>query len=539
MRATAAHPGESRAISSRHVVLFAVVLVTLRALASGVGSFMEGDEISIASGIASIVRDVPGVTYRYGVQFGYYRLVATITWLTGGDLTRIPIVMSWLSLLAGVVIPLCGLFGFRDELSVRERWLVAALLAANPIIWMSARYGNTAMPSVACTAVALTILSNRPQRRGELAALTCFALAITLRADAVLVSGGVLALLWRSHGSVVRAGVRLAVVAAVIAVLLLVLRAVDPYMAPVGDALSSHVANPIRTRFFEFLLWALSPFPLLFAAAGLREAQRERPAFFLTLLAWVGPPFAFYFTNTTTPRYLLQGVLPLTLAGAIGMWAFVESGTLRRLFSTMVVFALAFAHLFIGLSEFYPSRARSFLKDAEIPSDDGPVWTGALLYKTYVRAPLTPQRLLQTRFRPTAGGELTFAAIFDTLTSTASRSGRVVIVSAGGYGNTMHFFANLAGARPVSSAPCVTWDNACALEIGGVRVDVVGLASIRGTGTRLNVEAGDEIWVVGRDAASRAAGVAPHVPEHLRLDAQPEWSTAPRLTRFITRERAS
>ncbi len=539
MTATSAVPSASTAIRSRDVVVFAIVLLALRALASGVGSFMEGDEISIASGIASIVRDVPGVTYRYGVQFGYYRLVAAMTVLTGGDLTRIPILMSWLSLIAGVVIPMCGLFGFRGELSVRERWLVAALLAANPIIWMSARYGNTAMPSVACTAVALTILSNRPQLRGELAALACFAVAITLRADAVLVSGAVLALLWRSHGSLVRAGIRLAIVGACIALLLLVLRAGDPYMASVGDALSSHVANPIRTRFFEFLLWALSPFPLLFAAAGLRETQRVRPTLFFILLAWVGPPFAFYFASTTTPRYLLQGVLPLTLAGAIGMWAFVEAGGVRRLVSTAIVFALGFAHLFIGMSEFYPSRPRSFLKDAEIGSDDGRVWTGALLYKSYVRTPPSPGRLRQTRFRPTAGGELTYAAIFDTLASTSPRGGRVALVNAGGYGNTMHFFANLAGAMPVPAAPCTSWDTACELAIGNVRLAVVGLASIRGTDTRLDVRPGDEVWVVGRDSASRAEGVAPHVPDGLRLEFQPAWSTAPRLTRFITRERAS
>ncbi len=211
--------GASRAIATRDVILFALFVFALRALASGVGSFMEGDEISIASGIAAIVRDVPGVTYRYGVQFGYYRLVAFLTMLTGGDLTRIPIVMSWLSLVSGVVIPVCGLFAFRDELSVRERWLVAALLTANPIIWLSARYGNTAMPSVACTALAITILSNRPRLLGEVVAMCSFAVAITLRADAVLVSGGVFFLLWRNHRAFIRAALPLALVGGTILVL--------------------------------------------------------------------------------------------------------------------------------------------------------------------------------------------------------------------------------------------------------------------------------------------------------------------------------
>lgn len=517
------------------IVAFVLGLVVLRALASAVGSFSEGDEISIASGVASIVRGVEGPMYRYGVQFGYYRLVALLTTLTGGDLARIPIVMSWLSLVAGVVIPTCGLFAFRDELTARERWLVAALLAANPIIWMSARYGNTAMVSVACTTVAITLLSNRPGLAGEVVALAAFAAAITLRADAVLVSGVFLVLLWRTHGTLVRAVLRLAPVGAGIAALLLLLRARDPYMASVGDALASHVANPIRTHFFEFLVWAVSPFPLLFAAAGFREAQRLRPAFFLALLAWIGPPFAFYFTNTTTPRYLLQGVVPLTLAGAIGMWSFIESGALRRIVSAAVVFCLGFVHLFIGLSEFSPAKPRSYLKDAEIPSDDGRVWTGALLYKSYVRDPLTPGRLLQGRFRPAAAGELSLAAMFDTLATGSRRGARLTLVTAGGYGNTMHFFANLAGVTPVPDAPCTTYDAPCRLALGGTTFDVVGLAAIRDTKARLRLAPGDELWVVARDAASGSAGVAPHVPEGLTLEALPGWSSAPRLTRYRAR----
>jgi hypothetical protein len=534
----AAGERERGAIATRDVVLFAIGVFVLRALASGVGSFMEGDEISIASGVAAIVRDVPGVTYRYGVQFGYYRLVALLTMLAGGDLTRIPIVMSWLSLVAGVVISVCGLFAFRDELSVRERWLVAALLTANPIIWLSARYGNTAMPSVACTALAITLLSNRPRLFGEVLAMCCFAVGIVLRADAVLVSGGVLFLLWREHPSIVRAAAPLALVGGTILVLLLALRAWDPYMASVADALSSHVANPIKTRFFDFLLWALSPFPLLFAAAGLRESQRTRPAAFLALLAWIGPPFAFYFTNTTTPRYLLQGVVPLTLAGAIGMWSFVESGGVRRVASTAIVFGLGFLHLFIGMSEFYPSRSRSYLKDAEIASDDGRVWTGALLYKSFVRNRLTPGRLLDTHFRASAAGELSFAALFDTLASGARRGRRVTVVSAAGYGNTLHFFAHLAGAEPDRAAPCATWDSACTMQLGGAHVGIVGLASLRGTTSPIDVRDGDEVWVVGRDAVG-GDELSSHLPAHLQLEPQPGWKSAPRMARYVTRQRAS
>lgn len=536
----AASPIEtSREVATRHVVIFTLLVFLLRALATGMGGFMEGDEISIASGISAIVRDVPGVTYRYGVQFGYYRLVALLTTIAGGDLTRIPIIMSWLSLVAGVVIPLCGLFAFRAELTVRERWLAAALLTANPIIWLSARYGNTAMPSVACTAVAITILSNRPALLGEVLAMCCFALGITLRADAVLVSGGVFFLLWRNHRSFVRATLPLAAVGGTILLLLLALRAKDPYMASVADALTSHIANPIRTRFFDFLLWAISPFPLFFAAAGLREAQRTRGTLFLALLAWVGPPFAFYFTGTTTPRYLLQGVVPLTLAAAVGMWSFVESGGARRFVSLALVFGLGFVHLFIGMSDFYPSRARSFLKDAEIASDDGRVWTGALLYKSYVRNGLAPGRVLTTHFRATGGGERSLAALFDTVATGTRRGARVLVVSAGGYGNTLHFFAHLAGAAPDRATPCATWDSPCTMQLGGTRLDVVSLAALRGTTQVVDVRDGEEVWVVGRESDAARSELAPHLPPSLALEAQPGWTSAPRMVRFVTRQRAS
>lgn len=528
-----------RPIATRDVVLFALFVFLLRALASGMGGFMEGDEISIASGVAAIVRDVPGVTYRYGVQFGYYRLVALLTMLSGGDLTRIPIVMSWLSLVAGVVIPVCGLFAFRIELSVRERWLVAALLTANPIIWLSARYGNTAMPSVACTALAITILSNRPKLLGEGLAMACFAVGITLRADAVLVSGGVFFLLWRHHRSFIRAALPLAIVGGTILVILLALKAKDPYMASVADALASHIANPIKTRFFDFLLWAISPFPLLFAAAGLRESQRTRSAVFLTLLAWIGPPFAFYFTNTTTPRYLLQGVVPLTLAAAIGMWSFVEDRGLRRVASLALVFGLGFLHLFIGMSEFYPSRSRSYLKDAEIASDDGRVWTGALLYKSYVRNRVTPGRILTTHFKASAAGELSLAAAFDTIATGSRRGGKVMVVSAAGYGNTLHYFAHLAGAEPNRAAPCATWDSACTMQLGGAQVGIVGLASLRGNHDAIDVSPGEEVWVVGRESDAASSELASHLPANLELEPQPAWKSAPRMARFVTRQRAS
>ena len=526
-------------ISTRAIISFALGVLALRVLATAVGTLIEGDEISIASGIAAIVRGVPGVTYRYGLQFGYYRAISLLVSISGGDVRHIPVVMSWLSLLAGVVIPVCGLMAFRRELSARERWMVAAILAANPIVWMSARYGNTAMPSAALTAAAFTILSNRPKRWGEVLALALFAAGITMRADAVLVSGGLLVILWRTHGSLMRATLRVGAVGVVIAAIMLALRAADPYMESVGRELSSHIENPITTRFFEYLLWAMSPFPLLFAAAGFRETSRERSALFLTLLAWIGPPFAFYFTNTTTPRYVLQGIFPLAIAAAIGMLAFVEGSAVRRRVAWGAILSLGFLHLFIGLSEFSPNDPRSIIKRAEIGSDDGKVWLGALLYKSYLQRPLHLGRLVQSRFQPSTSGELTFTAVFDSLASGSRRGARVVIANGGGYANTMHLFANLAGATPVNWTPGTVYDGECEFELGGARIGVVGLSLLRKTDRRIDLRAGDELWVVARDSSAGFDGLAGHLPDHLIINAQPAWGSAPRLVRYLVRERAS
>src|SRR5262245_46056625 len=94
--------------------------------------------------------------------------------------------MIWLSIVAGTVIPICGFFLYRDELSRVERLLIAGLLAVNPILWMSSAYGNSAMPSVALLAVGVTILSNKPGVIAEGVGLALFGAAIFVRADAVL-----------------------------------------------------------------------------------------------------------------------------------------------------------------------------------------------------------------------------------------------------------------------------------------------------------------------------------------------------------------
>ena len=169
----------------------AVALLLARLLSASYGAFYEGDEISIAAGVAGIARDNAAHLYRYGPQVGYYRLVQGLNALFQGGVLTIPLIMVTLSVLAGTLIPLLGLYAFRGDLTRVERWLVAGTLAASPILWTSSRYGNTAMPAAALVVGAVVLLSNRPHKLGELAALLLFAGAILVRADSLLATGAI------------------------------------------------------------------------------------------------------------------------------------------------------------------------------------------------------------------------------------------------------------------------------------------------------------------------------------------------------------
>jgi len=88
-------------------------------------------------------------------------VVGLLRALLGGRIDLIPAIVKGMSALAGAVIPAAGFFAFRDELSVRERWLVVLTLAVNPIIWKSSAYGNSAIVATAMATTSLVVLSNR------------------------------------------------------------------------------------------------------------------------------------------------------------------------------------------------------------------------------------------------------------------------------------------------------------------------------------------------------------------------------------------
>lgn len=489
------------------MALAAVGLLVLRYLASNLGVFSEGDEIAIAAGLAAIQRDMPADLYRYGVQFGYYHLVSALAWLAGGSTYRIPDLMVLLSIVAGTVIPLAGLLSFQDTLGRGERWLLAALLVANPVIWQSSQYGNTAMPSVALTAIAGCILSNRPRRRGEILAMVCFGLAILLRADAVLVSGGIFALLWWHHRHFWRAAAPLAITGTIVGAVVLLAVRFDPRMGDLVGQVTSHGEDLYLTRFAEFLLFSMSPIPLLMAAAGARDLQRERPILLAVLAAWLIPLAFFYFPGTTTPRYLLQMMVPLSVAAAVGVRGSLPRAGRWRVAGGALVLGATFLHLLVGLSAFAPSKPRSWLTDATLPSHDGPVYTGALLYKTFrMRSPRpgTPGALF--RFAPSAEIEKSLDQMFATLREGAGTGTRLLLVVAGGYAEVTHFMAQAAGVQVRGLEPGLPFNRVSVMELGGAEVRLVGMAHLSRSEDRLPAAAGDEVWTLFRsqDDAARA-----------------------------------
>lgn len=515
------------------LALFAALLLLLRFAVANLGRFTEGDDISIAAGVAALHRDSPGDAYRYGVQVGYYHLVSWLTGVLGGRLLTIPDVMVWLSIVAGVVIPVAGVRAFRDELTRGERWLVGALLVANPIIWQASRYGNTAIISVALTVVAATILSNRPQRTGEALAMACFAGAMFERADAVLATGGLFALLWRTHRAIVRAAVPLALCGGVVAGAYAALVLFDPRMGDVVGAVAQHSINPISTRFLEYFLFGVSPVPLLMAAAGARDLQRGRAMLLAVIGAWVVPFVAFYFTNTTTPRYLMQLMPPLAIASSVGVLGSLAAAGWRRVASQAVVFPLVFAHLFVGLSDFSPAKRRSWLTDAVLPSDDGPVFTGALLYKSFVmRPPAERVWWRPRRFAPWNEVERSLVLAFDTLRTGSRRGKRIALITNPSYGNEAHYFAQVAEVEIAGQEPGMAFNRLTRTTLGGATITMAGARLLAESKRQLPAAAGDEVWGLFPSRAVADSLLRPLVAPGLVLRPQPDWPSAQRLWRY-------
>lgn len=522
-----------------HVAVAVGVLLLARLLAANFGGFSEGDEISIAAGVASLRNGNTIDLYRYAPQVGYYRLVWGLSALAGEDLLRIPNVMITLSAIAGTAIPIAGLLAFRDTLSRTERRLFFVALAANPILWHSSRYGNSGMMSVALVCVAAAILSNRPRPRYEALGLLLFGLAILVRADAVLATGGIGVLLWRNHARFTPAAWRVGILGLAVAATFATFLALDPRMSALVTDVGSHLGNVFETRFWDYLLWAMSPIPLLLAAVGLREMEPTRRWLLAILAAWMVPPLLFYFGAVTSPRYFLLVTFPLAVAAAVGTGTLLRLGGGVRPVVVGTTLVLAHLHLVVGLGFFVPSNRRSMLVEATFPTHDGPMWAGALLYKSYVMRRPWDAPLWRPAFRTGGAGETALASIFRELAGGERRGARVIVMTDGAFGNTMHFYAQAAGVRATACARGgVLYNQECTMELGGTRIVTLGTPQLRDVPSqRIPAEAGDLLWLVQRDS-TRMEILAERLPAGLMLREDPSVPAAARLWRFRV-ERAS
>lgn len=508
-------------------------LLLARLFAAGYTQFFENDSISLAAGVATIVRDGGGDIYRYGPQLGYYQFVAALTRLAGGDLLSIPIIQVTLSAVAGAVIPLLGLLAFQADLTRMERWLVAATLAANPILWMASRYGSSAMVSVPLALGGLVILSNRPARIGEILGLALVGAAIIVRADAVLATPGVALLLWRNHGHPRPAAVRFALLGLFVAGIFALGVATDPRTHTLLSDVERHLASPTPTMFWDYLLWSVSPFPLIFAVLGLRDMLPARRWLFGILVAWSLPVMVFYFPATTQPRYFLLASLPLAMATAIGMVSLVNAAGKWRRLALAAVMLLGSVHLFVGLGWFTPRHRRSYLTEASIRTHTGPLWTGALLWKSYWNPGFSNAPILHPRFGAGSHVERSITAVFADLASGAQRDRHVLLLTEFGYTHLMHFYAQAAGVQIVGKADGLLWDRRFDMTLGGARLTTIGFPQLESDSTSIMpVAAGDGLWFLEREGPSLAR-VAERLPQGLILVADAPLPDAPRVWRFL------
>lgn len=458
------------------LVVFLVLLV-LRLLAGHYIFFWEEDEAALANGIAALVRDsIGGGLYRYGPQLGYYRFVEFIDLLLGGNVARIPAIMTTISAVSGAVVPVAALFLFRGTLSPRVRWLTAALVCVNPALWKASQYGNTAMLQIALAAVSIVVLSNRPGRWGTALALALCGAATLVRADGIFLAPVVCWLLWRNAPERRMAVLRTAVLfAAIMAAVYAAFLLFDPRMDDIGAEVAEHVLNDrYPTMFWEYLLWSMSPFVLAFAALGAADLLVERRALALTTALWCVPILAFYYGSTTTTRYFLLAVVPLSLWAAIGI-----EGLARRLaaggarWGWPVLLALASIHLFVGLGRFTPARLANPFLGPNFRTHDGYMPTGALLYDAYVQ---WGGGLFGQSFRHPGFGRVSGFHHDELLASLRAdaRPGRTAIVLLdGGFGHAFHFFALRDGAEYLERDPRTYFATPTWLMLGELRIMTV------------------------------------------------------------------
>ncbi len=473
-----------------------VLLLVARLLAANRGYFYEGDEISIAAGVAQLLNGDLGPFYRYAPMLGYYRLTQVVSGLFGGT-EHIHAAMLALSAFAGAAIPAAALRAFVSELSPRTRVLTAALLFANPALWIASQYGNAGVVSVALVVLGAVVLSNRGDVWRLPLGLLLYSLGVFVRADAVLAAPMIALLVYRRFGTWRPALTALGTAAVLGALTYALLFALDPALEGGGASLSAHFEDAYITHFFEHLMWAFSPFVLAFIVLGGREGLARRDPLLWVLLLGVLPAFGFYFSATTTTRYFLISVFPLSILGAWGATALAELAPVgRRGGEWALVLGAAFIHLFVGLGYF---TARPFSERFKAPSfdtHDSGMPTGALLYQAYLRGGVFGRSLRGPRF----GSRSELAQSLDPVlrrTSDGAGPERVTLLFHGWNGHAAAYHLAAAGARVVAGASQGGQGEPIVYNLGRTALTLrFYRQGVSDPPDDLALSAGDELWLL-------------------------------------------
>ena len=529
--------GRAFALTRERASIVVLALLTLRVLSLVSVYFFEEDEASLAIGAAALVAGTPGFMYRYAVQVGYYRFVEVVTVVLGGSIALVPWIMKGAAAVAGTVIPVAGWFMFRRELSPRQRGLVVLGLALNPVVWQSSRYGSTAILSAALSTCALAWLSNPSRRPGRVIALAALAAAVLVRADAVLLLPVAGVMIWRTTGSWKLAFWELVVTGVALGGTYAALLLFDPRMDGALGAVSQHMDTPGPSMFWEYLLWALSPVPAVFAIWGARRLLDTNPRLLGVLCVWAVPTLLFYFRATLTTRYFLNVCVPFAIMAAVGMTDAVRAARrwLPRRVSWSLVGLASAVHLVVALGHVPPSDPLQYLYGGTFQTYDGPMPTGALL----VRSLLTPGSLLRALPTPTFGEQpypfwegASFSNAVRVLSATGAPARTVIVRLNGGFGHAFHYHAHAAGARYDAGPtdPWILWGDAMWMRIGRVRVMAVGGWSTTYRDLeQVDVVAGDEVWLM--DPPGAPADVFTKLPPGLAL--QPTASFDDHFRTFV------
>jgi hypothetical protein len=337
-----------------------------------------------------------------------------------------------------------------------------------------------------------------------------------VRADTVLLAPLVFFLLLRSEGSLTRALAWSAALGVLMLGVYAAIFAMDPRIDNAVASVSRHMGSADNeTRFWEYLLWSISPLPLIFAVWGMRSLLDSRPRLLALLLLWCLPTMLFYFRATTTPRYFVNVAFPLGIAVAVGM---VEvAGRLRVWLRAPLAWALVIGlttvHLFVALGHFRPDKLGWPLYGATISTHDGPMPTGALLYLSFHDDYSAAKALPHIRFATLTtqhweGPSFTRAA--RRLADPAAPRRTVVVLLTGGWGHAFHYHVQVAGAHYVSRvASDAPWASEAWMELGNSRV--MTIADWSDHYKRLpqfKVAAGDQIWVLTRETFPDSAALS-------------------------------